>query len=196
MPLPPAARALPRYLNRVLRPAAAYLPPLAVLHHIGRRSGTPYDTPVQAYRAKDGFLIACAYSENPQWALNLQAAGCGHRHPHPRRNHPHPDQPAHARRRRPATAAWPCRAGHAEPRHRPVHAIRQSLSFQQAGLPPGLPSPCERENAPPPFRGTCSRSRAERVEAMRLRLMEATLWCIADKDYAATSTNDVVRRTG
>ena len=36
--------------------------------------------------------------------------------------------------------------------------------------------------------------RAERVEAMRLRLMEATLWCIADKGYAATSTNDVVRR--
>lgn len=36
--------------------------------------------------------------------------------------------------------------------------------------------------------------RAERVEAMRLRLMEAVIWCIADKGYAATSTNDVVRR--
>lgn len=29
---------------------------------------------------------------------------------------------------------------------------------------------------------------------MRLRLLEATLWCIVDKGYAATSTNDVVRR--
>ncbi|MDT5065142.1 MAG: hypothetical protein QOK02_1297 [Mycobacterium sp.] len=29
---------------------------------------------------------------------------------------------------------------------------------------------------------------------MRLRLMEAVIWCIADKGYAATSTNDVVRR--
>jgi len=29
---------------------------------------------------------------------------------------------------------------------------------------------------------------------MRLRLLEATVWCIADKGYAATSTNDVVRR--
>ncbi|MHA7664158.1 TetR/AcrR family transcriptional regulator [Mycolicibacterium sp. HS_4_1] len=36
--------------------------------------------------------------------------------------------------------------------------------------------------------------RAERVEAMRARLLEATLWCIVDKGYAATSTNDVVRR--
>ncbi|WP_078324375.1 TetR/AcrR family transcriptional regulator [Mycobacteroides salmoniphilum] len=39
-------------------------------------------------------------------------------------------------------------------------------------------------------------SRVERVEAMRLRLLDATLWCIADKGYAATSTNDVVRRAG
>ena len=29
---------------------------------------------------------------------------------------------------------------------------------------------------------------------MRLRLLEATIWCIVDKGYAATSTNDVVRR--
>lgn len=29
---------------------------------------------------------------------------------------------------------------------------------------------------------------------MRLRLLDATLWCIADKGYAATSTNDIVRR--
>lgn len=36
--------------------------------------------------------------------------------------------------------------------------------------------------------------RAERVEAMRLRLLEAVIWCIVDKGYAATSTNDVVRR--
>ncbi|MGB8407489.1 MAG: helix-turn-helix domain-containing protein [Mycobacterium sp.] len=36
--------------------------------------------------------------------------------------------------------------------------------------------------------------RAERVEAMRLRLLEATLWCIVDKGYSGTSTNDVVRR--
>jgi AcrR family transcriptional regulator len=36
--------------------------------------------------------------------------------------------------------------------------------------------------------------RAQRVEAMQLRLLEATVWCIADKGYAATSTNDVVRR--
>ncbi|MCT7364395.1 hypothetical protein A7G45_16105 [Mycolicibacterium llatzerense] len=34
------------------------------------------------------------------------------------------------------------------------------------------------------------------METMRLRLLEATLWCIVDKGYAATSTNDVVRRAG
>lgn len=37
---------------------------------------------------------------------------------------------------------------------------------------------------------------AERVEAMRARLLDATVECLVDKGYAAMSTNDVVRCAG
>ena len=77
MPLPRPLRVLPRYLNPILRPIAGYLPPLAVLHHVGRKSGLSYDTPVQGYPTSDGFIAAYAYSENPAWAQNLVASGKG-----------------------------------------------------------------------------------------------------------------------
>lgn len=66
---------LPKHLNPVLRPLARHLPPLAVLHHQGRKSGTPFDTPVQAFRTPTGFIVGMAYTSNPQWALNILAAG-------------------------------------------------------------------------------------------------------------------------
>jgi deazaflavin-dependent oxidoreductase (nitroreductase family) len=68
---------LPRYLNHVLRPLARWIPPLAVLHHHGRRSGKPFETPVQAFRTDTGFIIGLAYNPNANWALNLLAAGGG-----------------------------------------------------------------------------------------------------------------------
>ena len=39
-----------------------------------------------------------------------------------------------------------------------------------------------------------ARSQAERVEAMRNRLLDATLQCLQERGYSAMSTNDVVRR--
>jgi deazaflavin-dependent oxidoreductase (nitroreductase family) len=77
VPLPRPARILPRYLNPALRRVAIYLPPLAVLHHNGRRTATPYTIPVQAYRTAGGFLVAYAYSDHPQWAQKLLATGTG-----------------------------------------------------------------------------------------------------------------------
>ena len=77
MPLPRPFHVLPRYLNPALRSVAGYLPPLALLHHTRRRSGQAYDTPVQAYRTRNGYIAAYAYSDNPQWAQNLLAAGEG-----------------------------------------------------------------------------------------------------------------------
>ncbi|MEO6885657.1 MAG: TetR/AcrR family transcriptional regulator [Jatrophihabitantaceae bacterium] len=38
------------------------------------------------------------------------------------------------------------------------------------------------------------RSQAARVEAMRTRLLDATLECLAERGYSNTSTNDIVRR--
>ena len=77
MPLPRSLSVLPRRLNPVLCPVAGHLPPLALLHHTGRQSGRAYETPVQAYRAGNGYIVAYAYSDNPQWAQNLLAASHG-----------------------------------------------------------------------------------------------------------------------
>ena len=77
MPLPRSLSVMPRYLNPLLRPIAGYLPPLALLHHRGRRSGRHYDTPVQAFRTPQGYIAAFAYSNDPAWARNLLAAGAG-----------------------------------------------------------------------------------------------------------------------
>lgn len=78
MPLPRPMTVLPRYLNPAARPLARYLPPFALLHHEGRRSRRAYDTPVQAYRTPQGYIVAFGYSDNPDWAQNLLAAGNGH----------------------------------------------------------------------------------------------------------------------
>ncbi|MGW2280375.1 nitroreductase family deazaflavin-dependent oxidoreductase [Streptomyces sp. NPDC001770] len=67
----------PKYFNPVLRPLARRVPPLAVLHHRGRRSGTPFDTPVQAFRSGTGFIVGLAYTPNADWALNILAAQGG-----------------------------------------------------------------------------------------------------------------------
>jgi deazaflavin-dependent oxidoreductase (nitroreductase family) len=77
MPMPRRLAGLPRYLNPVLKPLAGRLPPLAILHHRGRRSGRVYDTPVQAFRTPEGFVVALAYDRNAAWALNLLAASGG-----------------------------------------------------------------------------------------------------------------------
>jgi deazaflavin-dependent oxidoreductase (nitroreductase family) len=77
MPMPRPLAGLPRYLNPVLTPLAGRLPPLAILHHRGRRSGRAYKTPVQAYRTPQGFVVALACNRNAAWALNLQAADGG-----------------------------------------------------------------------------------------------------------------------
>jgi deazaflavin-dependent oxidoreductase (nitroreductase family) len=69
------APGLPRRLNPVLLPAARRFRPLAVIHHQGRRTGRAYDTPVQAYRTRNGYLVGLAYDRNAQWARNVLAAG-------------------------------------------------------------------------------------------------------------------------
>ncbi|MFF5279529.1 hypothetical protein [Streptomyces sp. NPDC000133] len=48
-----------------------------MLHHRGRRSGTSFDTPVQGFRTKTGFIVGLAYNANANWALNLLAGDGG-----------------------------------------------------------------------------------------------------------------------
>lgn len=47
----------------------------SVVHHVGRRSGTPYRTPVVAVPVDDGFLIALPYGPGADWVRNVLAAG-------------------------------------------------------------------------------------------------------------------------
>lgn len=49
--------------------------PYAVIHHVGRRSGQPYATPVITGPVPDGFVIPLAYGNAVDWYRNLQAAG-------------------------------------------------------------------------------------------------------------------------
>ena len=47
----------------------------AGLHHVGRKSGSHYATPVRADPTSDGFVIPLPYGTNFDWLKNLMAAG-------------------------------------------------------------------------------------------------------------------------
>ena len=48
-----------------------------VLHHVGRRTGRAYATPVLAMPTEDGFVVPMTYGGNVDWCRNLMAAGGG-----------------------------------------------------------------------------------------------------------------------
>ncbi|MEA4908541.1 MAG: nitroreductase family deazaflavin-dependent oxidoreductase [Anaerolineaceae bacterium] len=65
-----------RYLNRLtLRLARSTWGPFAVVYHVGRRSGRPYQTPIIAIPAPDGFVVALTYGPEVDWYRNVLAAG-------------------------------------------------------------------------------------------------------------------------
>jgi deazaflavin-dependent oxidoreductase (nitroreductase family) len=47
----------------------------AVVHHVGRRSGRAYQTPVEAYRTAEGALILLPYGPVTDWCRNVLAVG-------------------------------------------------------------------------------------------------------------------------
>jgi len=76
---------LPRFLRQVnrvvtnplMRTFAWRVPPLAVVHHVGRTSGRSYRTPVLAFASAKGFVIPMTYGRDVDWARNLLAAHGG-----------------------------------------------------------------------------------------------------------------------
>jgi deazaflavin-dependent oxidoreductase (nitroreductase family) len=60
--------------NRVLGPLAGVLPGFGVVIHRGRRSGREYRTPVNAFRTRDGYVVALTYGVG-DWTRNVLAAG-------------------------------------------------------------------------------------------------------------------------
>jgi deazaflavin-dependent oxidoreductase (nitroreductase family) len=76
MPLPRSVdRANKRFLNHLVRPLSRYLPILAVVHHIGRRSGREYAIPVNVFRDGEDIIVPLTYGSGSDWVRNVLTAG-------------------------------------------------------------------------------------------------------------------------
>jgi deazaflavin-dependent oxidoreductase (nitroreductase family) len=77
---PVVLRAVRRFNRRFVNPRqmetagtpGAYA---GVIHHVGRRSGRAYETPVGPFATDDGFVIALPYGTSSNWVKNVLAAG-------------------------------------------------------------------------------------------------------------------------
>jgi len=80
MKYPPVLKAVRRMNRAVMNPQAmktagqpgAYA---GVVRHVGRTSGTAYETPIGPYPTDYGFDIALPYGSSPDWLKNVVAAG-------------------------------------------------------------------------------------------------------------------------
>lgn len=64
--------------NRVtLKFAGSAYSPISIIRHLGRRSGTSYETPVIVEPLGDTFLFALPYGSKVDWYRNVLAAGRG-----------------------------------------------------------------------------------------------------------------------
>jgi deazaflavin-dependent oxidoreductase (nitroreductase family) len=61
--------------NRITSRFADRFPGFGILMHVGRKSGRGYRTPVNVFRAPQGFLIALTYGRESEWVKNVLAAG-------------------------------------------------------------------------------------------------------------------------
>jgi len=65
-----------RYFNRLVnRFAGVSRTPFALIRHVGRRSGKPYETPIIVMPLGKSFVIALTYGPEVDWYRNVQAAG-------------------------------------------------------------------------------------------------------------------------
>jgi deazaflavin-dependent oxidoreductase (nitroreductase family) len=63
--------------NRITGKFAGWLPGFGIITHVGRKSGKTYHTPVNVFRAPNGFAVALTYGRESEWVKNVQAAnGC------------------------------------------------------------------------------------------------------------------------
>jgi deazaflavin-dependent oxidoreductase (nitroreductase family) len=62
-------------LNHLTTPLLRLLPGFGVVHHVGRRSGRHYRTPVNLFPVEGGYVIALTYGSGTDWLKNVLAAG-------------------------------------------------------------------------------------------------------------------------
>ena len=63
------------FTNRITGLFAGWLPGFGILTHVGRKSGKVYRTPINVFRASNGFIVALTYSSQSEWVKNVLAAG-------------------------------------------------------------------------------------------------------------------------
>lgn len=77
----PRLRGAIRFVARLINPIVIlvagrrWMPVVGVLHHVGRRSGSTYATPLGMRRRGEFFYMPRTFGENAAWYLNVQAAG-------------------------------------------------------------------------------------------------------------------------
>ena len=78
-PTVPFPQQITRFNRDVVNPRMRHLariaPYLGVVHHVGRKSGKTYVTPVMVFRAQSRWLFALTYGSQVDWARNVVAAG-------------------------------------------------------------------------------------------------------------------------
>lgn len=78
MPLPEALARFNRVVtNRISKPLAGWVPWFAIIVHRGRKSGTEYRIPVNAWLGPEDVIVALTYGRDTDWLKNLEAAGGG-----------------------------------------------------------------------------------------------------------------------
>jgi deazaflavin-dependent oxidoreductase (nitroreductase family) len=77
--LPSRIRVVNKYVtNRIFRVfVTVSLGPFALLRHVGRRSGKPYETVIWVWLLGEGFVIALTYGSKVDWYRNMLATGGG-----------------------------------------------------------------------------------------------------------------------
>lgn len=76
---------VPRFMRRVNRDVtnrivglfAGHIPPLAIVHHLGRKTGDAYRTPILAIPTSESFITPLPYGTDTDWCLNVREAGGG-----------------------------------------------------------------------------------------------------------------------
>ncbi len=67
-----------RFMNRrALQKAGQPGAYASVIRHVGRNTGTHYETPVGVVDTDEGLLISLPYGTSPDWLKNVLAAGAG-----------------------------------------------------------------------------------------------------------------------
>jgi deazaflavin-dependent oxidoreductase (nitroreductase family) len=63
---------LNRWTTRLARSGTG---PFSLVRHVGRKSGTTYETPIIVAATTEGFIAELTYGENVNWYRNIVAAG-------------------------------------------------------------------------------------------------------------------------